>query len=135
MPVRVRYRLDASVSSSTAEDRDLGNKRYEVVSDGLGEGGTWKTRLAAATVDLEVVLPDVADAKLLVVATNALDPNQTAGTVSLKRNSNTAEEIDIVPLSGTRTGHLLLTTTGITSIYLSNPGTVVMEVILVVAGD
>jgi len=135
MPVRVRYRLDASVSSSTAEDRDLGNKRYEVVSDGLGEGGTWKTRLVAATVDLEVVLPDVADAKLLVVATNALDPNQTAGTVSLKRNSNTAEEIDIVPLSGTRTGHLLLTTTGITSIYLSNPGTVVMEVILVVAGD
>lgn len=135
MSVRVRFKCEAAVSSTSAEERDLGNKKYEVVSDGLGEGGTWKTLLVAGAVDVEVTLRNVAAARMLMVATNVRDQNQSPSVVNLKRQSNLGEVIAIEPMSGTRTGHMLLTTSGLTAVYLSNPGTVDMEVTLVVAGD
>lgn len=135
MPVRVRYKVETAISSSTSEERDLGNKKWEVVSDGLGEGGTWKTLVVATTVDLEVTLRDVSDAKLFCISTNAKDPNQSPVSIELKRNSVAGEVIEIVPLSGAAQGHMLLTTTGLTAIFLSNPGAVDMEVVIAVSGD
>lgn len=135
MPVRVRVGTAVSISSTSAEERDLGNKNYEVLSDSLGEGGTWKTKILAATSDVEVSLRDVADASLLAISTNAVNSNQTAGSITLKRNTVGNEEIEIVPLAGTARGLFLITTTGLTAIFVSNAGTVDMEITLTVAGD
>lgn len=135
MPVRVRAKVDTAISSTTTEEKDLGNKKYEVVSDGLGEGGTWKTKVAASTTDLEVTLRDVAAASLLAISTNSVDPNQTAGTISIKRNTVGNEAIDITPLPGTSQGLFLITTNGLTALFVSNSGTVDMELIITVAGD
>lgn len=135
MPVRVRAKVDTAISSTTAEEKDLGNKKYEVISDGLGEGGTWKTRINAGTTDLEVTLRDVTTASLLAISTNAVDPNQTPSSIGVKKNSAGGEETLIAPLSGTSQGLFLVTTTGLTALYVSNSGSVDMELIITVAGD
>ena len=135
MPVRVRAKVDTAISSTTTEEKDLGNKKYEVVSDGLGEGGTWKTKVVASTTDLEVTLRDVAAASLLAISTNAVDPNQTPETIGIKRNTVGNEEIPITPLPGTSQGLFLITTNGLTALFVSNSGTVDMELIITVAGD
>ena len=135
MSVRVRYKFEVAVSSTSAEERDLGNKKHEIVSDGLGEGGTWKTKVPGATTDLEVTLRDVSDAKLLAISTNSVDQNQDPVALDLKLNAIGADPITIQPLSGTKKGNLLLTTTGLTALYLTNSGSVDMEVIITVAGD
>ena len=133
--MRSRYSIQAALSSTSSEEKDLGNKKYEVVSDSLSEGGTWKTRLAPASVDVNLSLRDVAEVKLLVVSTLAVDPNATPGTVTLKLNATVNDPFDIVPLPTAKQGHFLLTTESLTSIFLSNPGAVEMEVTLTVAGD
>ena len=135
MSVRVRYKLETAVSSTTAEEKDLGNRRYEVVSDGLNEGGSWKTRLLAGATDVNLSLRDVSSARLLVVSTNTVDPNELPGTIQIKRNSTGGEVIEIVPLPSSKQGHFMITTQGLTAIYASNPGTVNMEIVLAVAGD
>ena len=45
MPVRVRYKITAYVSSTTAEEKDLASQTWEVMTDTQGEGGSWKSTL------------------------------------------------------------------------------------------
>jgi hypothetical protein len=135
MPVRVRLRIDAAISSTSVEEKDLGNKHYEIVADSQNEGGTWKTRVPAGAVDLNVTLRDVTTGRLLVAATNTVDPNASPGSITLKRNNIAAEAIEIAPMSGTKQGLLALTTNGLTAVFVSNPGTVDMEITFSVAGD
>jgi len=105
------------------------------MTDSLGEGGAFKTLVPAGATDLEVTLRDVADGAMLVVATNSRDPNQDPVELDLKLNSALAPATEIHPLPGTKVGLYMVTTTGITAIYLSNGGTVDMEATIVVAGD
>lgn len=135
MPVRIRYKLEVSVSSTTAEEKDLANQKYEVVSDVQGEGGTWKSTLVAAAVNTQLQLGNVANAKLLVLRTNAKDPTQTPGEVRFRRNLVTAEEIVVKPFTDQKEATMLLVTDGLTALFASNPGTVDMEVTVVGAGD
>lgn len=135
MAVRVRYKLEVAISSTTAEEKDLGNVKWEVVTDGIGEGGGWKTTLAAAAADIQIPLDSIAAAKFLVVRTNAKDPLNTPGTINIRRNTVMGEEIAIVPLPSSAEGHFLLSTTGLTALYASNPGTVDMELTILVGGD
>lgn len=135
MPVRVRLRIDSAISSSQIEEKDLGNKHYEVVTDSQNEGGTWKTKIAALALDVEVSLRQVAQARLLVISTNTVDPNAAPVPIQLKRNTILNEIIEITPLATTKQGLFALTTTGLTAIFVSNPGSVDMEITLAVAGD
>lgn len=135
MSVRARYKLGAFVSSTSAEEKDLGKVESEVVVDSQNEGGSWKTTLAAAAVDQQLLLPNVANVRLLAIRTSAKDPTQTPGTVRIRRNLVTAEEIEITPLSTSKEGHFLITTNNLTALYASNPGTVVMDITIVIAGD
>jgi hypothetical protein len=134
MPVRVRYDLSAAVSSTSAEDRDLGNVDFEVVTDTLNQGGTWKTRLPASTPQTQYPLDSIPAASLLIIRTNAVDPNQTPVPITVQLNSPSATPITVAPLGDAQEGHMLLSTMGITALYLTNTGGVDMEVTIVTAG-
>lgn len=135
MSVRVRYKIQVAVSSTSAEDKDLGNLSWEIVTDQQGEGGSWKTVVAAGAVDVQIPMDSIADVRLLILRTTAKDPNQTPNQILIRRNTNVAEQIEILPLADAKEGHLLLSTDGLTAIYASNPGAVDMEMIIVAAGD
>ena len=136
MTVRARYKIEAGISSTSAEDRDLGNHLFESLADQENEGGSRKTRLPAAAVDQELTMCDIATARLLIVRTVAADVNDTPVEITVKRNTVGNEAIEVGPLPGTKEGYLLLTTvTGITALFASNPGAVDMDVTIIVAGD
>ncbi len=135
MAIRVRYKLTVTISSSNSEEKDLGNNTYEVVNDEQNEGGTWKTTVAAAASDVQVQLGNVAAGQFLVVRTIAKDPTLTPGAVSLKLNGTGSDPIVVDPMGASKEGLFVLTTTNLTSLHVSNPGSVVMEVIVSAAGD
>jgi hypothetical protein len=134
MGVRVRYSLAASVSSTTAEERDLGNVRWEIVTDQEAKGGTWKTLLPAVSVDVQLQIDNISTIQLLIIRTNAKDPNQAPNAITIKRNSTLAEAIIIKPLGDALEGHFIISTDSLTSIYASNAGPTDMEVTIVAAG-
>lgn len=135
MAVRVRYKIEVGVSSTTAEDKDLGNHNFLVIADGPADGGSRKVTLAAGATDVLVSMNEITTAKFILVRTNALNANDTPGTIELKKNLVGGEVIEIVPMTGTFGGHFLLSTDSVTALYMSNPGTVAMEVTVVIAGD
>jgi hypothetical protein len=135
MPVRSRYKIEASVSSTSAEDKDLGNVAYEVYTDDLSDGGSWKFKLAAAAPDTQIGLGDISSAKMLIIRTNAKDPNATPGVINLRLNLIGNPVIPIAPIGQAKEGHFVLSTSGITAIFLANPGSIDMEVTVTVAGD
>ena len=134
MGVRVRYSLAGAVSSTTAEERDLGNVKWEIVTDQEAKGGTWKTVLLVGAVDVQLQIDNISTIQLLVIRTNARDPNQAPNGISIKRNLITAEAILIKPLGDAQEGHFILSTDSLTAIYASNPGPSEMELTIVAAG-
>lgn len=135
MPVRIRYKLDISISSTSAEDKDLGNGVYEAVTDDFGEGGVRKFTLAASTTDLPLDIGNVTTARFVAIRTNAKDPTQDPVEITVKRNDVANDEIPITPMDSTKEGHLLFSTSGVTSLFASNAGSVDMELTVFVSGD
>ena len=135
MAVRIRYKMEVAVSSTTAEEKDLGNVKYEVATDDHGEGGTRKTFLPSGATDVSLDMGNVADAKFVALRSNARDPTEPPGQIDLKLNNTGAVPLAIVPLGSESEGHFLLSTTGLTGLFASNPGTVDMEIILTLGGD
>lgn len=135
MAIRIRLGVNVAISSTTAEDKDLGYSQYEIVSDAQNEGGNWKTRLAAGAVNIQAQLGNIASVKFLSIKTTVANPLDTPGLVQVRKDSPSGEIITVTPLTDTKEGHLIITTSGITAIYLSNPGTVDMDVTIAAAGD
>ena len=135
MSVRTRYRVEASVSSTTAEEKDLGNLKMEQACDSQADGGSRKNVIVAAATDVDVTPRQLATTRMLVIRTAAKNPNDTPATINLKKNSALGEVWAIVPLSGTREGYFVTTTDSVTALYVSNPGAVDMEVTVMAAGD
>ena len=136
MPVRARYQIEASVSSTSAEDKDLGNHLWESVADSQNEGGSRKTKLAAGATDVELSMCEVGTARLVAIRTQASDPNNDPVEITIKRNTTGNEAIEVGPVPGTKEGYMLLTTgTGITALFATNAGSVDMDVTVMAAGD
>lgn len=132
--IRLRYRLTVGMSSTDAEDKDLCNQDTEALIDTLGEGGSIKFTIPATTSDRLVQHPAVASAKFVYLRTSSKDPTQPPAEMTVKRNSTAGEAWPITPVDG-KVGHFLLSTSGLTALYVSNPGAVDMEIIAAVAGD
>lgn len=134
MAVRVRYAVQAAVSSTTAEEKDLGNVKVEVVTDSETKGGTWKTVVPAATADMQLYVDNITTIQLLIIRTTAVNPNEAPVGVSIKRNGTAAEAILIKPVGDSKEGVLVLSTDSLTSIYASNAGTVDMNLTITAVG-
>lgn len=135
MTVRVRYKLDVAISSTQAEEKDLGNGRFEIVVDSQGEGGSWKITLPAGAVDTPIQLPNVTTAKFLVIRTTPKNPNATPSVIGFRRDLITNEVINVMSLSTSKEGYFMLTTDSLLALFATNPGTVDMEITVYVAGD
>lgn len=133
MTVRLRYSLAASVSSTSAEAKDLGNVKFEVVSDSDAKGGTWKTVVAANAVAVQLQMDNITSVEFLLIRTQSSDPNEDPVAVTFRKNSAMGEAIVVQPVTGSTEGLLALTTTGLTSLYASG-GAVDMDVTLTVVG-
>jgi hypothetical protein len=134
MSVRARLKISMAISSTTAEERDLGNGSFEVVTDLPGEGGSWKLVLPANSTDVSVPLASIASVSLIALRTVTKDPTATPVNVSYKKNSNSGEATTIAPIAG-QEGWLLLSTAGLTALYLTNATTTDMQVTVFALGD
>lgn len=134
--MRLRYRIEVSISSTYNEERDLGNTRWEVVTDQQTEGGVWKATLANGSTNVPLPLDTIADATFVAIRINPTDPNDTANAITIAINSTMSTPITIAPISQeSQTGHFLLSTTGLTALYASNSGSVSMDITLVAVGN
>ncbi len=135
MPVRIRYHINIQISSTTAEEKDLANASLEVVTDSFGEGGVRKFTVIAGATDLQIGLDNVANTQFLAIRTNSKDPTLDPVQLSVKRNTTGNEAIPITPMPTTKEGHLLISTTGLTALFVSNAGAVDMELTAYNCGD
>lgn len=134
MSVRLRYALQASVSSTSAEERDLGNVKLEVMTDVETKGGTWKTVLPTGSTDVQLPMDSITTVQLLLVRTMCNDPNGTPNGITIKRNSTSGEAILIKPVGDAKEGLFLLSTDSLTAIYASNAGAADMALVLTAVG-
>lgn len=136
MSVRIRYSVKVQISSDPSiEDKDLGNLSYELCCDELGEGGVRKFVLAAGAADVSLNLGNISSASFVFIRTTAHDPTLDPSAITVRKNSTGGEAITIQPLPDSAEAHLLLSSTGITALYASNPGAVAMDIILATGGD
>jgi hypothetical protein len=135
MPVRVNLDITLAVSSTSATERDLGNIRTSILTDAWGEGGSRKLTIAGSTTDLQVSLCDLADAQFLFLKTRPKGENDPAQTITIKLNSAAGEARTIEPFGDKKEGYYLITTSGLTDIYVTNSGSIDVELTLVAAGD
>lgn len=131
---RLRYKLHLSASSSDQEERDICNPTYEVYTDSMGEIGSAKYLIANGAALEPLAFPQVADAKFLLIRTSVKDPTATAASLDFRKNSPTGEVFTVAPFPGSAEGIFMMSTTGLTSLYVSNAGSD-MYVQIVVAGD
>ena len=140
MSIRTRVKFEVSISSDSNEAKDLGYLKGETFTDFMGEGGAWKTVLPKSTTNMLVTMPNIAEVKILLIKVNSVDPTLTVPEITIRRNSNGAEEIKITPYGATSTSPkeswLFLTTSGLTSIYSTNPSsTTDVNLTIFMAGD
>lgn len=134
MAVRLRYHIEASVSSSTADCKDLGNVCVDALSDAPNEGGIWKTRVAAnATVTLP--LDSITAATFLMLRIVSADPTLTLTPVSITLNGTAT--LTLAPVGTTKESNFLITSDGLTSLQVANTatGAVAIDIIIGTAGD
>ena len=129
MPLRIQQKLTSFISSSTAEERDIGNleaKVYET-NNTLIEGSTRRYRVAAGATDVAIDLAGLASIQYMVVRTSA--------AITLKLNGTDSILIGILP--GFTSGYLHLTAPsgGITSLTVSNAGAEAASVQIQLAGE
>ncbi len=134
MTVRLRYKMEVSVSSTSAEDKDLGNVKVDVCADDTSEGGCWKTTVAAAATET-LDLDNIASATFLALRIAPKDPTQTMTAVTVTINGGAA--FALLPVGAAKEAHLMLSSTGITSVTVANtqPSAVALDVTVSVAGD
>lgn len=135
MSVRLRYKIECAISSTSSEERDLGNVKVEVVSDAQGEGGTRKFNLAGGDTDIPICLGNVSNAKFLFIRTLPANQNDPCSEVRIRLNNILGEQLLISPVAPSKEGYLLITATGVTAVYASNMGTTAMALTVSVAGD
>lgn len=126
MTIRVRYRIELAVSSTDAEERDLGDVKIEVVDDTQGDGGVRKFKIPAGTTDLSISMGDITTARVVFLKTQPVDPNNVLPEVRIRKLAPPGgEQILINPLGTAKEAHLLLITTGVSAIYVTNTSSTV----------
>lgn len=134
MSVRIRIKQSTGISASSAEDQDLGKLAYEVYTDDMSEGGSWKTTVAAGATQT-IHLDDITSAKFLSMRFTSKDPTLPMTQVLVTINGTIA--IPVFQAPGTKEAYLTLTSPGITALVVANTevGAVDLDLTIAVAGD
>jgi hypothetical protein len=135
MAVRVTWEVLFSISSTTADEKDLGNFQQKVRTDANEEGGAWKTIVASAAVDELIQLDNIATARFLVLKINNKGENDPAPEITVKFNNIANTPLTIKPPADKKIGMLVVTTDNLTALYVSNAGSYDAELTVAVAGD
>jgi hypothetical protein len=135
MSIRLRYRIEVALSSTSAEERDLANPKWEVVTDTQAEGGSARTFLAAGANNVQLNMPTLDKIRFLAIRTTSRDPTLFPSEIRIIRNVVSSEPISIVPVGDIREGHLLFSTDNLNILYATNMGTTNMDVTVIAAGD
>jgi len=128
MGVRVTFEVLVQISENPQEFKELGKTApWRGTCDLLDEGGTWRQKLVAGATDVLVDLNGLANGRMLAI--------KSSQTITFKKNSAGGEAWTIRPMgTGALDGVFMCTTDGITSLYLSNPGSLDAEVVISTAG-
>ncbi len=124
--MRLKLELKSYLSSTSAGEKDLGNvERGPETTDAMNEGSTRKYRVADGTTNQAIDLGGLAEAKFLLV--------QTDREVTIR--SNGVNEVVVAPPDDFDFGYMLVTTSDITSLDVSNSSGGTAAVIVQLAGD
>jgi hypothetical protein len=129
MPLRLQNKIISFISSTTAEERDIGNlepRTYEI-SDALNEGSTRKYRVADGVANQTIDLAGLASAQYVLIKANRQI------TVRL----NATDSIPLGIIEGFSYGYLLLTAPdgGITAMDVSNASGGTAQVLVQLVGE
>jgi len=129
MAIRVNFEILLQLSETTQESKELGKTSpWRGTNDQQINGGTFLQRIAAGASDVLVDLNGLANGTLLGI--------KSSEEITIKKNSAVGEAWTIKPLGiGALDGVMLITTTGVTSLYVSNAGSIDADVTFAFAGD
>lgn len=128
--MRLKLRISASMSSTTAEEEDLLNLKpnsYETADD-LGEGSTRVYKVANGAASESLNLAGLAVLNFLYLRTSkaiTLHVTTAAGTSNLP----------VTIPEGFEFGHFLSTATGVTALAVSNDSGSTAKITVAMAGD
>lgn len=134
MAIRLRYHIETSVSSSTADTKDLGNVCLDVLSDSPSEGGIWKTRVLK-TVTATLPLDSITSAVFLMLRIVAADPTETLAPVTITLNGTAT--LVLAPVGSAKEANFLMSAGGLTSLTIANTDVDAVDVDITIgtAGD
>jgi len=128
MAIRVKYELNLQISENSHGQKELGKTApWSGTNDQQDNGGTWRQRVVAGETDTLVDLNGLVTGHLIAIKSDQ--------EISIKKNSNVGEAWTISPLGiGATDGIFVITTDGVTSLYVTNAGSLDAEVTFSVAG-
>lgn len=135
MAVRLTFKAEFSVSSTIADERDLGNGEYQVRTDSMNEGGAWKTTVPDLSTDLEIRLDNISNVRFLFLRLTTREETDPAPAVAIKFNSTMTTAIPLASPDDRKVGMMMLTTDGLSSLYVTNTSGYAVELTVSVAGD
>ena len=128
MAIRVKFELDLQVSESSLGQKELGKTApWAGINDQQDNGGTWRQRIEAGATDVLIDVNGLANARLVAIKTDQ--------EITVKKNDAGGEPWTIRPLgTSALDGVFMITTDGITALYVTNAGSLDAEVTFSIAG-
>lgn len=128
MAIRVKFEVSLQISENSQGQKELGKTAPWCGTNDLQDnGGTWRQRLAAGDTDILVDLNGLANGRLIAIKSNQ--------EILIKKNSAGGEAWTVRPLgTGATDGIFVITTDGVTSLYLTNAGGLDADVTFSIAG-
>jgi len=128
MAIRVKFEIDLQVSENAQGQKELGKTApWTGTNDQMDNGGTWRQRIDAGDTDVLVDINGLANARMIAI--------KSSEEISVKKNSAGGEAWTITPLgTGATDGVFVVTTDGVTALYLTNAGSLDADVTFSVVG-
>lgn len=126
---RIKFTFDFSISEDQTAGRELGQSPpWQGVTDAIADGGTFRRKILAHATDVLVGINGLSGLNWLAIKSDQ--------TITFKKNSTMGEPTTLEALGvGAMDAILIMTTAGITSLYVSNPGATDAEVTFSMAGS
>lgn len=128
MTVRIKFDLKFSISEDSSGRRELGQADpWYGVTDAIDDGGTFRMLVPAGTSNMAVSIQSLTQLNWLAIKSDQ--------TITFRKNSTSGEPTTLQALgTGAPDAFMIMTTAGITSLYLSNAGSIDAEVVVSMAG-